>query len=806
MSIAPTPSPYTRPPASADGLEPPRPLDAGSRRSIPSVLGGVRRRIRLYVIVQALLAAVAALAITFWVAFALDYLPVKFGRDELSREARWFLAFVAGVAAGACLYQLGLRRLFVSLPDDRLALLLERQFPHLHDSLITSVELKPDEPRGRFAQAMLSRVHDQAGAGLVRVDLRRLFDFRPLVQVAALAVCAIAPAMALAYFQPETMRKACERLLFFSATPWPRSTKLEVVGIDIRRGDDDIPVEAMEFTGTSLNAPRGADLTLKVASDTSKYVPNECTVTYWLDTGERGTAVMKRLGKPRDGKQIYVTSGVPFRRFATSIRFHVIGNDYRIEPHRLEAVESPVVTQATMDLRLPDYMVDSAAFQTNERIDIPLLPSGNAAPSGSALTLRFLTSKPMAEVVVRDTESGSVVPSSLANSGTEAVASLPSFERNLAIEVSLRDTDGVSAARRHRVFVAALPDKPPRVELDLTGIGAQVTPQVRMPVTVKTIDDFGLASARLDLAVDDKPPELIPVESEILERKSPPLQLDVPNPLDILAMAEKSPRWQLKPGQKLTVLAQAIDRRDIGDGPNIGLSERREFTVVSPDDLLSVLENRELTFRRRFEEIVEELTEMRDSLVRVKAELAARGSASASTPPPATEAGEEKLSPEVLASRQKDLRRLRCERASQQIDKSVQETGGIANGFDLLFAEMVNNRLDTRDKEGRLREQVAIPLHTIVANDFPECKTKLTELLSKIDVAPAGQSNGDVEACEASIVAANQLLANMDQVLQKMLDLETYNEVLDLVRDLIKTQKEVADQTKRLRDEEDLEK
>ena len=74
------------------------------------------------------------------------------------------------------------------------------------------------EEKRRFAQAMLSRVQDQAGAGLVQVSVRRLFDFRPLLQVAALAVCAIAPAIALAYFQPDTMRLACERLL--SSTQW----------------------------------------------------------------------------------------------------------------------------------------------------------------------------------------------------------------------------------------------------------------------------------------------------------------------------------------------------------------------------------------------------------------------------------------------------------------------------------------------------------------------------------------------------------------------------------------------------------
>jgi hypothetical protein len=52
-------------------------------------------------------------------------------------------------------------------------------------------------------------------------------------------------------------------------------------------------------------------------------------------------------------------------------------------------------------------------------------------------------------------------------------------------------------------------------------------------------------------------------------------------------------------------------------------------------------------------------------------------------------------------------------------------------------------------------------------------------------------------AVETSVARSNELLAKLDQVLQKMLKLESYNEIVDLVRDLIKEQHSLLDDTKR---------
>ena len=45
--------------------------------AIRSVLTGVRRRIRLYVLLEGLSVALIWLGVTFWLAFALDYLPAE---------------------------------------------------------------------------------------------------------------------------------------------------------------------------------------------------------------------------------------------------------------------------------------------------------------------------------------------------------------------------------------------------------------------------------------------------------------------------------------------------------------------------------------------------------------------------------------------------------------------------------------------------------------------------------------------------------------------------------------------------------
>ena len=59
-------------------------------------------------------------------------------------------------------------------------------------------------------------------------------------------------------------------------------------------------------------------------------------------------------------------------------------------------------------------------------------------------------------------------------------------------------------------------------------------------------------------------------------------------------------------------------------------------------------------------------------------------------------------------------------------------------------------------------------------------------------------------AADTAIQHANDILVELDKVLQRMLELETYNELIGIVRSLLQDQQELTEETKKLRKQEAL--
>jgi hypothetical protein len=265
---------------------------------------------------------------------------------------------------------------------------------------------------------------------------------------------------------------------------------------------------------------------------------------------------------------------------------------------------------------------------------------------------------------------------------------------------------------------------------------------------------------------------------------------------------------EIKPGDKLLLAVKATDKFDLAGEPHVATGDRYTLDVVTPEDLLAQLEVREIGLRRRFELIIDEMTQMRDSLLRVKAGLSP-GAASGSEPEDLRtddEPDAKQLTPEQKAQRAAELRRLRVQRAIQQSQKSVAEVLGVAAGFLGIREELINNRVDTEDRKNRLKEQIADPLNKTCAEQFPRLderlaglETKLNELGIKAAMNDAGQP------ADAAIDQANIVLAELEAVLSKMQDLETYNELLDIVRDLLRDQGKLIERTQQERKRQTLE-
>ena len=100
------------------------------------------------------------------------------------------------------------------------------------------------------------------------------------------------------------------------------------------------------------------------------------------------------------------------------------------------------------------------------------------------------------------------------------------------------------------------------------------------------------------------------------------------------AQIDQSWRSRRKLGDRLFVTLKAADNCGLPNGVNIGQGERYQLDIVAPEQLLSMLEGRELMLRRQFEIIYQEMVDTRDGLARIDFRSARRQKASRHCPRP----------------------------------------------------------------------------------------------------------------------------------------------------------------------------
>jgi hypothetical protein len=652
------------------------------------------------------------------------------------------------------------------------------------------------------------------------VALANIFRAGPLIWKLALAAVLIGSVVAFGAngANLKTLQQAAERLYLLHDSPWPRSAFIEVVGLEVQPkaipGKPLPPPIPLVLNDRVAKVARGSSVSLKVRAalpPKAKVTPLQLSVHY-RTTGaryERGVAQMDKHRDSDDWRNFWLDEK-PFKNVLGTLEFDVVGYDHRVRGYRLEVVDSPSVVKTTLDVKYPSYIINEAIGGPRVDIDRPYLPSGTFIPEGAQTTVRFQTNKPLrqATIVLAGSDSQpQVIDLASAAEKTVFTYTVEKFAATSTLEVSLLDADNVATEEPFRVFLTLQPDSPPTVETSLAGIGHSVTPVVMLPISGKVSDDHGVEAGK-----DGKPVARFEIQvNDTGERRQIEFPLGkggaIEQTVDFLELASQSDKPQrLQPKDKLYFSVTARDRYDLGD-PHVGVGERYELDVVTPEELLAQLEVREIGLRRRFEQILDEMVQLRDSLLRVKTSLAGQ---SASAAPEDLRRDDDPdgnvLTPQQVAQRVAELRLLRLQRGSQQTQKSQQESLGVAAGFEAIRAELINNRVDTADRKERLKEQIADPLRLTCETLFPELDRRILALEKSLREAPADQPNASfTPAADAVLQQSDDTIAELEKVLQKMLDLETYNELLDLVRDLISDQEKVTERTKQERKRQALE-
>ena len=755
-------------------------LDPG----LNSLLQTLRSRIRRYIVCDSLLAILALVLSAFWIGLALDYLPVQLGGTEMPRLARTLLLGVVAAGLLAVFFKMLAGRLNRPLPDDSLALLVERHHPSLGGRLVTAVQLTEAGRTGdSHSRKLLDHVHAEAAAEIDKVDPNRVFRLQPLVHKLVIAGPLALAALVFLLLSPQAFALAASRLTLLTDDPWPRRADIQMVGIELpvvtAADDTTLAPELLEFDGKTISLPRGSNGTLRIrARADGAEVPVACTVYYQTDSGTRGQSSMRRVGRIVDGYQSFILDGSPLTALSESVTLDIRGLDDRLDDYRIEAVQPPALTNMSLQIRYPDYLRTADDGQTDMVVDYQ---SGLRLREGSDVTLVASSSVPLGnlDVLLKSDEStNSDVALEYSEDRQEVRFTLPAFNAASTISIVPQDTNGISAQAPFRYFLGVVLDEPPELNVEIKGIGTSITPRAKLPVSATAKDDYGVT----DLTVSLTPAAAasVPDSDEQAEPKStatsPALDSngEAATVLDLKELVDDNALSTLVPGTAVNLIGEAIDGYNLG-GEHITRSEVFRLEIVTPEQLLALLERRELGLRSRLEQTITEMTSLRqtlDVLRRTGFDIAENAT-------------------EDATRRAEQVRRLRAQQSGLQATKTSEELLGIALSLDDILLEMLNNRVDSVDRSERIATGVRDPIKVTVSGSLATLRTQIKQVESVV----TNPKQGVTRTAEA-VSTAEQVILELNAVLEKMLDLETYNEVLDLVRQLMDDQSDLTDDTK----------
>jgi len=714
------------------------------------LLDAVRRTTRRWVWVEALAWVGVCGGLLFWALMGFDWMV------EAPAPVRAALLGLVLAGLAWLVWHKLVSRLTTPLADGDLALLVERGHPAFRDSLSTAIELAP-RPPDHCDPTLLERTIDEAAAMAGQVDVERLFRRRRLVGLACGGALAAATIAGLALARPAVADVFVRRMLLLRDDPWPRRTGLMVPG----------------FTDGTLKVARGSDVDILVTADAARELPRV------VDLRSRGrggwrTDRMGMRGGVVDGGQ---TFGHVLRGVTEDLELEVRGGDARIRGLSIRVLDPPALAELRIGYTLPEYLGGGQREATPARLV--------QVPRGSTVEITCGSTKPLqaARLVATGTTGEQTLADQPADDAGTAGRTMVSgtigpLDGEVAIAVSLLDTDGLENREPIGFILAAVPDEPPTLALRLRGISTAVTPRARLPVVGTIADDHGLAAAALVVepvakaagggaragsaaegAAPAAPGQSFPVGRIAAGAAVVEFPFDAPEWLALEPLG-------LATGTRIALTVRASDACGLPPGPNTATSDTWPLDVVTPEELLAMLEAREIILRRRFESVVADLTQARD---RVAAVPATAG------PAPGQPAGEGAGEGEG-----DDDGSFSVGRMGESAARAAGETGEIAGAFRDIRAELDNNGLVTPELDARLIAQIADPLAAVAATDLPR-------------LAAACR---DRAADRAAIVArADEVLARLQAILGKMIELESYNEVLEVLRGVIRTQEEIRAET-----------
>jgi len=814
------------------------------------------RSLRFY----AALDGVAALFLTVILLFLLNFALDRFFEFPLVVRVP-----LLPVLTGTILYVLWkriIRRSFAAIRRDQLATLLEHYVPKLNEALVTTVEMTAAEMNtiemaaaerkrtdGRqqtaaeksdsdadsdtdFERQLMQQTIDEAAVLLRGVNVHRFFRVgRVFSRFMFALLCVVLTAGACAYHS-ETFSLWFSRNILLSEQEYPRRSQLLVDG----------------FQDGKVRIGRGDSFTLSIrAGEDMPLVPE--TIRVRVGTPEAGyrTLLLDQFRREtREGSRWRIFS-TTFPEMLETVNLHIRGADSTLSGLFIEVVPTPTLTEMVLTQHFPSYM---------QRPDRPLTLSGRTTiPDGTAITITAKSTKPLinATAIINGEEIPAVTssrppggyadrhPASAPDRFSDRMLltgsqptftltedsmtlTLPPLREETVIDFRLTDVDKLTNRHPVRAELGIIRDRQPVVTARLEGIGPAITPEAVLPIVGEITDDNGLALAMIhyttEPAADNEETE---TQREPTEGTTPITGITSGQTIFPLSQSFAVSPIGVLPGDKLVLYVEASDAFDL-DTPEeqyhtgqTGTGTRWQLEIVTPEQLKTLLETREITLRQRFEIVISEVERTKgimfdysleppeQQIQQAEALTLEEGDEDETAENPEAENNRAQRQRELDAQKQKildtinleqsDLGKFHISRMFRDTHKEVYDLTNIVESFRVIRTEMINNRIFTEDERRRIDQDIMQPIQELINRDFPgidELLTGLEQILSERDVPNRPLA---MEERRKILAQFDATLLKMATIRDKMASMESFNEALEILRSIIRQQQILRNET-----------
>jgi hypothetical protein len=486
----------------------------------------------------------------------------------------------------------------------------------------------------------------------------------------------------------------------------------------------------VNLEGDELIAARGDDVVIEASANGVQ--PREVEIVFETVSGKRGREAMVTVGASGSYRYRYTAKNAQ-----EDFAFHLEGGDDQTGSYRVRLLDRPRVQHSEMRIVPPAYTRMDPYTLGDERRSAQVLP-------GSGVTVSIEANKPVALATLI---AGEDAAAEAACEDQRCTVSIRPVETE-TYHFALVDKVGLENRRPARFSIRVIRDEPPHVRMKLSGVGDMITPEAVLPIEAEYGDTYGLATAELVY--------------QVLREDAPERSISLPDFRPHTRTFKASVSWPvsseaLVPGDRLALMARATDFDDVS-GPNFAQSPDLTLRIVTRDELLAELARREQAHRVDFERLVDAQEQLRGRLLTVLGQH--RGPTA--LPDLASAAG-------PLERRQRNL---------------VGSVNVIRQQFEQILSELRVNQLGTKDEVRRLRQGIIDPLTQLAKRD----------LITAADMIRRWARDGSPE--RASLIDPQQVavISQMRAVLENMIQWEGYHEIVNMLRDIIRLQRELNEE------------